>query len=241
MLEFSTTWVVFTIVVTLGAVVGTLLAVALLWRLRRDYRVIEAAERFEAVDLTTVVKRYVPSELQTQKAAEEMAIAKQVIGSRWPRWNRIAVVSGIIVVCSAIAASYTVHRNLQAIALARSAAKPALNLDVLKVIQGVWGWRADFEQSCENNPQTISVTSDQKKLTVHYAKPYKGPSGIHTELNFDVVSTKPDMLVLSDPASVGPDKARPTEVYIKFIEANSFSLSRSDEPLGSSGTIARCQ
>lgn len=202
---------------------------------------IEAGERFEAVDLTTVVKRYVPSELQTQKAAEEMAVAKQVIVSRWPRWKRIAIVSGIIVVCGATAASYAVHRNLQAIALARSTAKPALNLDVLKVVQGVWGWRADFEQSCEQNPQTISVTPDQKKLTVRYAKPYKKETKTYTELDFDVISTKPDMLVLSDPGTATPDKPDPARVYVQFIDANSYAVSRSDEPLGSSGTIARCQ
>ena len=237
-------WVVLagvTIAVTLGAVVGTLLAVARLWRLRRDHQVIEAGERFEAVDLTTVVKRYVPSELQTQKVAEEMAVAKQVIGSRLPRWKRIAMASGIVLVVGATAASYAVHHNLQAIALARSAAKPALNLDVLKAVQGVWGWRADFDQSCEQNPQTISLSPDQKKLTLRYAKPYKNPSGIYTELNFDVVSTKPDMLVLSDSASVTPDNPRPAQVSVQFIDTNSYALGRSDSPLGSSGTIARCR
>jgi hypothetical protein len=71
LLEITDVWPVLAGValgLTLLAVVGTVIAGAISWRLRADYQVVEAAERFEAVNLTTVVKRYVPSEFQSQKA-----------------------------------------------------------------------------------------------------------------------------------------------------------------------------
>ncbi len=149
----------------LAAAIGTILAVAKLWRFRMDGQVIDAAERLEAVNLGTVVKRYVPSELQTQNFTDEIAIARQVISSRRPGWKRIAMISGVVLLCSATVAAYFTRRNLEVIAAAQLAAKPRLNLDVLRVIQGVWGWRADFLESCAENPQTVVVSPDHKNLS----------------------------------------------------------------------------
>jgi hypothetical protein len=240
LLDFSVAWGIWAavaIALTLAATAGTVIAVSKVWRFRTDSRVIAAAERFEAVNLTDVVKRHVPSELQTQNPADEIAVAKQVIGTRLPRWKRIALVSGLVMLCTATAATFSVHRNMQASAAARLAAKPRLNLDVLKAVQGVWGWRADFLQSCAENPQTVVVTSDRKKLSVRYAKPFQDGSKTVTILDFDVVSATSDTLVLAEPDSTTPSAAR---VYVNFLDANSYSLSRSDAPMRSSGAIERC-
>ena len=220
------------------AAVGAVIAVGKLWRIRVDSRVIEAAERLERVNLSRVVKRYVPAELQSQKFVEEIAVAKQLISARRPRWKRAAVASGAIMLCGAAAASLAIHEDLKAVGTARLAAKPTANVDALKDIQGVWGWKADFLQSCSENPQTISVAPDRKTLTVQYAKPYQNGRQTTTKLDFDVVSAAPDTLVLS-----GSDSARPSAVrtFFKFIDANAFTLIRSNHPFGSSGTIARCQ
>jgi hypothetical protein len=227
-------------VLTLSALAATVLAVVTLWRLRHDSRVIEAAERFEPVDLTTVVKRYVPSQDQTFRSAEEMAIARQVIDARRPRWRRRAIGFGIALVCCVAAASYSAQRQLQTMAAARLATKPAVNLDVLKDIQGVWGWRADFLESCPENPQTITVAPDRKTLSLRYAKPYQQGEKTITNLDFDVVSTKPDRLVLSLSDASRATNLPATQVVIQFIDANTFSMSRDESPLASSGTIVRC-
>ena len=226
------------IALTAVAGAGAVIAMRKLRQFRADYRVIEAAERFERVDLTPVVKRYVPPELQSQKAAEEIAIAKQLIGARRPRWKRAAVVSGAVMLCGAAAASVAIHQDVKAAGTVQLAAKPPPNVDALKDIQGVWGWKADFLQSCSENPQTISVAPDRKKLSVQYAKPYHNGQRTTTKLDFDVVSATSDTLVLSR-----SDPARPSSapIYFKFIDANAFTLSQSNDPLGSSGTIARCQ
>lgn len=240
MLDFSVAWGIWAavaIAIALAAAAGTVIAVAKLWRLRTDSLVIAAAERLEAVNLTNVVKRHVPSELQTQNPGDEIAVAKEVIGARKPRWTRTALVSGVVMLCAATAATFSVDRNMQASAVARLTAKPRLNLDVLKAVEGVWGWRADFLQSCTENPQTVVVASDRKKLSVQYAKPYQDGSKTVTNLDFDVISATPDTLVLAEPNSGTPS---PTRVYVNFLGANSYSLSRSDAPMKSSGAIERC-
>jgi hypothetical protein len=146
-------------VLTLAAGVGAAFAVGSIWRLRQAVRVIEAAENFQAVDLTTVVKRYVPAEHQTHLAHDEMAVAKVVIAARRPRMKRLAAVFALVLVCGAATATYSVHRYLQTTAAVSATAQPRPNFDSLKVIQGVWGWRADFLLSCSENPQTIQVVS----------------------------------------------------------------------------------
>ena len=180
----------------------TVLAVASLWRLRRDVRVIEGAESFGAVNLTTVIKRYVPAEHQTNVAREEIAIAKQAIVARRPRLKRIAVVCGMVFVCGTTAMVLTAPRRLGT-ATAWLTRQPRANIDALKNIQGVWGWRADFLGSCSENPQTIQVSPDQKTLTMRYAKPYKQGSETVTEMTFEVVSVKPNKLVLLRTDSAG--------------------------------------
>jgi hypothetical protein len=258
---------------TLAGVVGTLLAVALLWRLQRDFHELDAAERFEAAHLSRVVQRYVPLELRTRIVGEEIALARQFMGAMRPRWRRIAVLSGVIMLCGATAAYVAVRRNQTAVAVAASRsvanpapilekpaqpapnlakpaqpapnlakpaanlAKPAVNLDVLKTVQGVWGWRADALESCQENPQTISVTPDRKKLSVRYSKPFQNGAASVTNLDFDVVSTKPDVLVLSLPNA---STATRLVVTLQFLDADTFSLTRSDEPMKTSGTIVRC-
>jgi hypothetical protein len=246
---------------TLAGLAGTLLAVALLWRLRQDFRELDAADRFEAAHVSRVVQRYVPLELRTRIVGEEMALARQFMGAMWPRWRRIAVLSGVIMLCGATAAYVAVRRNQTAVAVARSVARPALNLekpapnpekpaqpaqnlakpavslDVLKTVQGVWGWRADALESCQENPQTISVTPDRKKLSVRYAKPYQNGVASITNLDFDIESAKPDVLVLSLPNA---STATRLVVTLQFLNADTFSLTRSDEPMKSSGTIVRC-
>jgi hypothetical protein len=223
---------------TLGAGVATAFAITALWRLRRDARVIAAAESFQAVDLTTVIKRYVPAEHQTNRASDEMATAKQVIVARRPHQKWIVGTLGLVLVGGATAMVFSLQRHWEMRAVADLARKPRLDLDVLKSIQGIWGWRTDFLLSCSENPQTIEVAPDRKTLTLRYAKPSRQGSETLTKLSFDVVAAKPDRLVLqwTDPPSGG----KPSPVEVQFIEANAMTWSSSNDATVSSGTIERC-
>jgi hypothetical protein len=228
------------IALTLWAIAVVVIAVAKSWRLSVDHRVIEAAARFEPVDLTTVVKRYVPPQQQTQRAAEEMAIARQVIDARRPRWRRAGIISGVVMLCGVSVAAFSIQRDLNVASTLPVAAKPVVSLNVLKDIQGVWGWRADFKQSCEENPQTISVAPDGKRVSVRYAKPYHHGSRVTTNLDFDVVTTKLDELVLVKSDAATSTQASPVQVHFRFIDANAFAMSWSNDAAASSGTVARC-
>jgi hypothetical protein len=243
LLEGEGAWGVLSVVVsvlTLGAGVGTALAVASLWQLRRDVRVVKAAESFEAVDLTTVVKRYVPVEHQTNIVHEEIAVAKQTIAARQSRLKWMAVVFGMVSACGvAIATELSAPRHLQMIVTTWSTGRlRPPNLDPLRDIQGVWGWRADFLRSCSENPQTLRLAPDQKALTMRYAKPYNPGSGPVTEMTFDVVLVKRGKLVLlrTDSAAVGT----PVPVDVLFIDANTMSWSAANSARGWSGSIERC-
>jgi hypothetical protein len=225
-------------VLTLAVAVGTALAVASIWRLRRDARVIEAAENFEAVDLTTVVKRYVPAEQQTNVPSEEIAIVKQALAARRPRQKRIAIVLGMILLSGATATVFSAHRHLETAVVAGLTAQPQLSLEVLKVIQGVWGSRANFLESCSENPQTIRVAPDQKTLTLRYAKPYKAGSNTTTDMTFDVVSVKRNALVLLWAGTPAAIKRRRADV--QFIDGNTMSWSVTDDVMVWVGAIERC-
>ena len=242
LLEGEGAWGVLSVVVsvlTLGAGVGIALAAAALWQLRRDLRAVNAAERFEAVDLTTVVKRYVPAEHQTNIGPQEIPIAKQAIAARQSRLKRMAIVFGMVSACGiVIATELSAARHLQMIVTAWLTARTRPNLDPLRDIQGVWGWRADVLRSCSENPQTMLLAPDRKTLTMRFAKPYNPVSGTVTEMIFDVVSVKPNKLVLlrTDSTTVGG----PMPVDVLFIDANTMSWSYANSVMGWSGSIERC-
>lgn len=223
--------------VTLVALVGAVVSIITLWRLHRHYRIAEAAERLEPVDMTYVVKKYLPTELQTQKSFEELPNVKRVIQSRWPRWKWLAIGFSVALPCFAVPTSFLVRRNLELEALSHPTPAPRENIDVLQAIQGVWGWRVDYLQSCSQNPQAIALTGDRKKLTVDYAKPHEPLQ----HLEFAVVSTAPDTMVLKPLNFTIPSSSGPVLVTLNFQDANTFLLSSSNKPVGSSGTIERCR
>ena len=112
------------------------------------------------------------------RLSEEIAIVKQVICLRWIRWKWAAIVLGALMLFSAATTAYFTRRNLEFVAKAEPAVRAPLNLDAARTLQGVWGWRADYQQSCSQNPQTISVSPDGKSVSLDYAKPYRGPTAL---------------------------------------------------------------
>jgi hypothetical protein len=221
----------------LGAGVGTSVAFASIWRLRRDAWIIEAAESFEPVNLTTVIKRYVPAKHQTHVAHQEIAMAKQVIVARRPRQMWIAVAFVLVLVGGATATVFSLQRYLE---MASSARTPRPDLNVLNNIQGVWGWRANFLLSCAENPQTIAVAPDRKTLTMRYAKPYKERSETNTDMTFDVVSVERDKIVLLRTDSSAFAVGKPTPFDVLFVDANTMIWASRHNAMESSGAIERC-
>jgi HAMP domain-containing protein len=229
-----TGWV---LLVTLLTLAGALLSIASLWRLRRHYRVAEAAERLEAVDLSSIVRKYVPGELWSQKASEEIPLIKQTIGVRWQRWKRMAIAFGALALCSAAATSYLIRRNPETFRWNGLAGQGQPTFDVVKAVQGAWGWRADARQSCQDNPQTISLSPDGKTLSVDYAKSYWD----RRHFEYAVVSSRSNAMVLQSLNSPSPSQSAQPTMTITFQDPNTFLLTRSDQPLATPGAIERCQ
>ena len=224
-------------IATLLALAGTLLSIASLWRLRTHYILTEAAERSEMVGLSAIVQRYVPGDLQSHKTAEEIAIVKQVICLRWTRWKWAAIVLGALMLFSAATTAYFTRRNLEFVAKGEPVVRAMPNLDAARTLQGVWGWRADYQQSCSQNPQTISVSPDGKSVSLDYAKPYRSQQ--HFE--YTVVSIRPNVIelrALNAPAAANPRQAVLT---ITFEDVNAFLLTNSAQPLAAYGVIERCR
>lgn len=53
---------------------------------------------------------------------------------------------------------------------------PATARDTIAVIAGTWDW-ADRPGRCQDNPQTIAVSADEKRLTLTYRKPVNSFDG----------------------------------------------------------------
>jgi hypothetical protein len=224
-------------VATLLALAGTLLSIATLWRLRTHYILTEAAERSEMVGLSAIVQRYVPGELQSHKTSEEIAIVKQVISLRWTRWKWAAIVLGALMLFSAATTAYFTRRNMEFVAKADPAVHPRPNLDAARTLHGVWGWRADYQQSCSQNPQTISVSPDGRKVILDYAKPYRSQQ--HFE--YSVVSIRPNVMELRGLNAEAAANQRQVVLTITFQDANTFLLTNSAQPLAAYGVIERCR
>ena len=227
------TWSVFAasaalVVAFLGAF-GLLLGLIALARMRRDLKAVQAAERFESVDLNSLVQKYLPAGQQSQKASQEIPLIKQAIAMRRPRSRRMVIVSGVLLLCAAVPVAHYL-RHLDIVAALRGQRPVGREyVDALSAIQGVWGWNADFEQSCQRNPQTVTVSPDHKTVSIDYAKP-REPSA---HLVFAVVSTAPNVIVMKY-------LNNSYMVNVRFLNPNAYVMSFDQLPLASTGSIVRC-
>ena len=224
-------------VATLLALAGILLSIASLWRLRTHYRLTEAAERSEMVGLSAIVQRYVPGELQSHRTSDEIAIVKQVICLRRTRWTRAAIILGALMLFSVAAAAHFTRRNLELLVQGDPVVRAGPNLDVMKLVQGNWGWRADFRQSCSQNPQTISVSPDGDRVSLDYARPY----WTQQHFEYSVYSARANKIVLKLLNAAPSPDSHPVTLTITFLDANTFLLENSNKPLESYGTMERCK
>jgi hypothetical protein len=220
----------------------TLFGIQVLWRLRRDQLTLQAAERFEAVDTTTVVKRHVPGDLQSNRAGEEFILVGQSIARKFPRWIRVVILSSVVTLSAGSVSWILIDRNWRHIVAAQLAEQAPKPVDALKAIAGVWGWKFQFLQSCSQNAHTIAVTDGNKGLSVQYAKPLWDGSQEVSQLEYTIVGVEPNKLVLESaryPKQSDP-RQPPTKWYFTFSNADTYRIGRSDESR-TTGDIIRCR
>jgi hypothetical protein len=220
----------------------TVFGIHVLWRLRRDRLTLQAAEKFEAVDMTTVVKRHVPGDLQSHKASEEFVLVGESIARKFPRWIKVVILSSVVALSAGPVAWILIERNWQHIVAAQLAEQAPKPIDALKAIAGVWGWKHEFLQSCLQNAHTISVTDGNKRLSVQYIKPLWDGSGEVSHLEYTIIGVEPNKLVLESAQYPKQSDLRrpPTRWYFMFSDADTYRIGRSDE-LRTTGDIVRCR
>lgn len=227
---------------TLLALCITVFGTIAVWQLRRDRLTLQAAKRLEAVDITSVVKRHVPSHLQSQKPTEELPIVWQSIARKSPRWITVVAVSGVVTLGAGIASSVLINRNMRLIAAAQLAKQAPKPVDALKAIAGVWGWKHDFLLSCSQNAHTIALIEGNKGLSVRYAKPLWDGSKQVSELGYTIIDVQPNELVLGPTQyPQGDGLHQPLRWSFIFSDENTYRIARSSwVNTATTGDIVRC-
>jgi hypothetical protein len=224
---------VFTVVMVAGAVA----AITILGRLRSDLKTVQAAERHELVNLSLVVMKHVPEDLRTGQVTDEILVVKEQIGRKRSYWRK----AGCALVVLAVVAgglSYATIRHSIAVAKA-FAADEDLSKEVIGLIQGVWGWKYDFERSCGENPHTITVSGD--KLTVTTRNPHwNGKKYVQSD-DFSILARNRRGLTLGM-VGASPPADQPERVTwdFVFLDRDTYYVRRSDVPVATTGAIIRC-
>ncbi len=73
---------------------------------------------------------------------------------------------------------------------------------------------------------------------MHYAKPILIGTEPMRDFKYGVVSTQPGMLLLSVPVNPA---LRPISISIRFLNADTFIATSSNQPLQTTGAIERCR
>jgi hypothetical protein len=211
-----------------------------LWRLRRDRLALEASARHEAVEITEIVRRHVPSELQSEDTGEEFPIALASIRRDSLRWTAATVATTLLCLSFGTAGALLIRQNSRAIAAARLAALAPAPVDALHAIVGTWGWKFDTQLSCAGNPHTISVADGGKTILVRFSRSIWDGHKLSDQFAYTVLGVEPNKLLLRlDSIPEYDGFSQPLRWVIGFEDADTYSLKRSDR-LANAGAIVRC-
>jgi hypothetical protein len=225
------------LVFLLTALIATTVSAVTLYRLRRDRQWAEAAERHERVDLQYLIKKHVPLDRMTEMPTTELPIAKQNIARLLRQWTRIfAAATGLCFVGGILVTIAIRHELASArIEAARRAAAPpirAAQVNPLVDIVGTWGTPYDFAKSCSQNPRTIRVLDEGRRIVGTFDRP--PGAAIPQSFEFLVAGTQKNEILLSVP--------NVQRMGLKLIldDKNTYHMTRSDRPLAVFDIVARC-
>jgi hypothetical protein len=224
--------------------IAAITSFARIFRLRRDAKWIEAAERYEHVDLQYLSKRYVPLDQMTGLPTTEMPIMKGNVAAYLGFWWRLFGVSMALCIIAGAFVIIGIERELAAARLEaeRRAAGPpekVASVNPLADILGVWGTPFDFERSCAQNPRTITLADGGRRLVMQFAKPL---GGIPQTLEFAIVDVQANAIFLKDSDNHIPADGLGLPLRIKIVldDKNTYRASRSDLPTQTGPIIGRC-
>ena len=215
----------------LTALIATTVSAVVLYRLRRDRQWAEAAERHVRVDLQYLMKKHVPLERMTGMPTTELPIVKQNIARLLRLWKRIIAASTALCIVGAILVTVGIRHDLSSVRT-EAPSKRAASVNPMADIVGTWGAPYDFAYSCSQNPFTLRLLDEGRRIVGTFEK--SPGAAIPQSFEWLVVGTQKNEIALSVPNE--------PRAGLKLILDNkdTYHMTRSDQPLAIFDIAARC-
>jgi hypothetical protein len=219
------------LILLLAALIATTVSAAVLYRLRRDAQWAEAAERHVRVDLQYLMKKHVPLHRMTGMPTTELPIVKQNIARLLRLWKRIIAASVALCFVGVILVTVGIRREPPSSWIA-AAPKRAASVNPMADIVGTWGIPYDFAYSCSQNPFTLRLLDEGRRIVGTFDK--SPGAAIPQSFEFLVVGTQKNEILLSIPNE--------PRMGLKLIldDKNSYHMTRSDQPTALFDIAAKC-
>lgn len=226
------------LVFLLTALIAATVSAVVLYRLRRDAQWAEAAERHERVDLQYLMKKHVPLDHMTWMPTTELPIAKQNIARLLRIWKRIIATSTALCIVGVILVTVGIRYELSS-SRTEAAPKRAASVNPMIDIVGTWGTPYDFALSCSQNPHTIGLLDEGRRIVVAFDKSPR--AAIPQSFELLVVGTQKNEIILSIP-NEPPHQTLVLPMGLKLIldDKNTYHMIRSDQPMAIFDVVARC-
>jgi hypothetical protein len=101
--------------------------------------------------------------------------------------------------------------------------------DPFILVSGVWDW-ANRPGSCQDNPQTLTLSADRTKVTLEFKKPVTNAAGKPQKSEvYKILDARSRMLHAQVEGETKKDRAgQPVTYDFNFVSDNSFCWHRSD-------------
>ena len=215
----------------LTALIATTVSAVVLYRLRRDRQWAEAAERHVRVDLQYLMKKHVPLDRMTGMPTTELPIVKQNIARLLRLWKRIIAASTALCIVGVILVTVGI-RHEPSFSWVEAPPKRAASVNPMADIVGTWGTPYDFAYSCSQNPFTLRLLDEGRRIVGTFDK--SPGAAIPQSFEWLVAGTQKNEIILSVPNT--------PRMGLKLILDNkdTYHVTRSDQPLAIFDIAARC-
>jgi hypothetical protein len=181
--------------------------------------------------LRYLVKKHVPRDRRTGRPTTELPIAKQNIARLLRLWKRIIAASTALCIVGVILVTVGIRHELSSDRI-EAATKRAASVNPMADIVGTWGTPYNFAYSCSQNPRTMRVLDEGRRIVGTFDK--SPGAAIPQSFEFLVAGTQKNEILLSVPNA--------PRMGLKLIldDKNTYHMTRSDQPTAIFDIVAKC-